>query len=175
MPGKQITTYTVEDIPSPSSIGPYRNIVLHTGINNIKVQNRRSCKSLVDEIEAKCNEIFFVYPKCKIFLSLTLPAKSDLLNRRVREFNNMLLDLAHSHTRIYVIEISAVTDRYGIQLDEYGRFDKRAGRYMDQDILHLGFKGLRVFATCIKNAVINYKKRNFRSIHSNQVNNRYQG
>ena len=105
-------------------------------------------------------------------------------------------------------------------MDEYGRFDKRAGRYMDQeilnlgfkglrymdqdilhlgfkglrymdqdilhlgfkglrymdqDILHLGFKGLRVFATCIKNAVINYKKRNFRSIHSNQVNNRYQG
>ena len=87
----------------------------------------------------------------------------------------MLLDLAHSNTRIYVIEISAVTDRYGVLLDEYGRFDKRAGRYMDQDILHLGFKGLRVFATCIKNAVINYKKRNFRSIHSNQVNNRYQG
>ena len=27
MPGKQITAYTVEDIPSPTSIGPYRNIV----------------------------------------------------------------------------------------------------------------------------------------------------
>ena len=128
MPGKQITAYTVEDIPSPSSIGPYRNIVLHTGINNIKVQNRRSCKSLVDEIEAKCNEIFFVYPKCKIFLSLALPTKSDLLNRRVREFNSMLLDLAHSYTRIYVIEISSVMDRYGILMDEYGRFDKRAGK-----------------------------------------------
>ena len=59
-------------------------------------------------------------------------------------------------------------------MDEYGRFDKCAGRYMDQDILHLRFKGRRVFATCIKNAVINYKKRNFRSIHSNQVNNRHQ-
>ena len=66
MPGKQITAYTVEDIPCPMRIGPYRNIVLHTGINNIKVQNRRSCKSLVNEIEAKCNEMFSIYPKCKI-------------------------------------------------------------------------------------------------------------
>ena len=77
MPGKQIVAYTVEDIPFPMHIGPYRNIVLHTGINNIKVQNRRSCKSLVSEIEAKCNETFSIYPKCKIFLSLALPTKSD--------------------------------------------------------------------------------------------------
>ena len=102
MPGKQITAYTVEDIPSPKSIGPYRNIVLHTGINNIKIHNRRSCKSLADEI-------FSVYPRCKIFLSLALPTKSDLLNRRVREFNNML-DLAHNYRRINIIETSSVAD-----------------------------------------------------------------
>ena len=92
--------HAAEDIPSPSCIVPHRSIVLHTGINNIKVKNRRSCKTkslvLVDEIEAKCNEIFCFYPKCKIFLAL--PIKSDLLNRRVREFSSMLLDLAHSYT-----------------------------------------------------------------------------
>ena len=62
MPGKQVTAYRVEDIPSPTKIGPYRNIVLHTGINNLKSQNRRSRKSLIDEIETKCENIFSVYP-----------------------------------------------------------------------------------------------------------------
>ena len=152
MPGKQITAYTVEDIPSPTSIGPYGNIVLHTDINNIKIHNRRSCESLADEIERKCDEIFSVYPRCKIFLSLALPTKLDLLNRRVREFNNMLLDLAHNYRRINIIETSSVADRYGILIDEFGRFDKRAGKYMDHYILHLGISGLRIFATSVKDA-----------------------
>ena len=175
MPGKQITAYTVEDIPSPTSIGPYRNIVLHTGINNIKIHNRRSCKSLADEIERKCDEIFSVYPRCKIFLSLALPTKLDLLNRRVREFNNMLLDLAHNYRRINIIETSSVADRYGIFIHEFGRFHKRAGKYMDHDILHLGIRGLRIFAKSVKDADINSRKRNTDNINSSQVVQGYQG
>ena len=132
----------------------------HTGINNIKIHNRRSCKSLAYEIERKCYEIFSVYPRCKIFLSLALPTKSDLLNRRVREFNNMLLDLAHNYRRINIIETSSVADRYGILIDEFGRFDKRPGKYMDNDILHLGIRGLRIFATSVKDDVVNSRKRN---------------
>ena len=169
MPGKQITACTVEDIPSPTSIGPYRNIILHTGINNIKIHNRRSCKSLADEIERKCDEVFSVYPRCKIFLSLALPTKSDLLNHRVREFN-MLLDLAHNYRRINVIETSSVADRYGILIDEFGRFDKRAGKYMDHDILQLVIRGLIIFAKSVKDTVINS-----RNINSSQVVQGYQG
>ena len=34
MPGKQIAAYTVEDIPSPMRIGPYRNIVQQESITS---------------------------------------------------------------------------------------------------------------------------------------------
>ena len=175
MSGKQITAYTVEDIPCPMRIGRYRNIVLHTGINNIKVKNRRSCKSLINEIEAKCNEMFSIYPKCKIFLSLALSTNSDLLNRTVREFNNLMLDLAHSYRRIHIIETSSVADRFGILIDEFGRFDKHTGKYIDHDILHLGIRGLRIFAASMKNAVINSRKRNSPNIKSSQVVHIQQG
>ena len=46
---------------------------------------------------------------------------------------------------MYIIDTSSVGDKNGILIDEYGRFDKNAGRYMDYDILHLGFRGLRIF------------------------------
>ena len=150
-------------------------VCLHTGINNIKIHNSHSCKSHADGIERKCDEIFSVYPKCKIFLSLVLPTKLDLLNRRVREFNNMLLDLAHNYRRINIIETSSVADRYGILIDEFGRFDKWAGKCMDHDILHLGIRGLRIFAKSVKDAVINSRKRNTGNINSSQVVQGYQG
>ena len=36
LPGKRIEAFCIEDIPNPVEIGPYRNIVLHVGVNNIK-------------------------------------------------------------------------------------------------------------------------------------------
>ena len=38
MPGKRVEALHIEDIPDPLDVGPYRNIVLHTGINNIKLE-----------------------------------------------------------------------------------------------------------------------------------------
>ena len=46
MPGECIEAIHIEDIPEPSKIGPYRNVVIHTGINNIKNRNSISCQGL---------------------------------------------------------------------------------------------------------------------------------
>ena len=54
MPGKRVEALHVEDIPDPINIGPYRNIVLHVGINNIKNRNRLSYKTLGNMPETKC-------------------------------------------------------------------------------------------------------------------------
>ena len=46
---------------------------------------------------------------------------------------------------------------------------------MDHDILHLGIRGLRIFAKSVKDAVINSRKRNIGNINSSQVVQGYQG
>ena len=103
IPGKQITASRVKDIPEPTMIGPYRNIVIHTGINNSKLRNKSSQQRLIDELHTKCQNIMNTYPISKILLALVVPTKSGLLNQRAKEFNNMLLDLAQSYRNMYII------------------------------------------------------------------------
>ena len=57
LPGKLIEAFCIEDVPNPMVIGPYRNIVLHVGVNNIKRRDRRSNTSLANELDNKCKEI----------------------------------------------------------------------------------------------------------------------
>ena len=54
---KRIETFCIEDIPNPVEIGPYRNIVLHVGVNNIKRRDRRSNISLANKLDNKCKYI----------------------------------------------------------------------------------------------------------------------
>ena len=41
MPGERIEAVDIEDIPDP-----YRNVMIHTGINDINNRNSMSCQSL---------------------------------------------------------------------------------------------------------------------------------
>ncbi len=156
MPGKRVEALHVENIPDPIDIGPYRNIVIHTGINNIKDRNRQSNRYLGNIVESSCKNIIDVYPKCKIYLSLLLPTKLESLNYRVREFNNILHDVAHSYKNVNVIDhpLAALCDSYGCLKDEFGRYDRVAQAPLTRDTLHLGKNGLRVFARTIKSRVI---------------------
>ena len=155
MPGKRISAYYINEVPEAADIGPYRNFVIHTGVNNIKLRNRRSNKSLADELEAKCKNIMETYPRSKIYISLLLPTKLTTLNYRVNEFNNMLLDMSHSYRSMYIIDNSTLCDEGGLLKEEFGRFNYKDGRYNKTDTLHIGKKGIRIFATTIKSVVVN--------------------
>lgn len=161
MPGERIEAIHIEDIPDPHKIGPYRNIVMHTGINNIKNRNSRSINELGNIFEQKCKSIVEVYPKCKIHVSLLLPTKVDSINHRVKELNNVLRDICHSHKNLSVIDhpFDELCDSTGCLKDECGRFDKEAGTPLSRDVLHLGKKGLRVLAVSIKSCVMGKYKR----------------
>lgn len=165
MPGKRVEAIHVENIPQPETIGPYRNIIIHTGINNIKHRNRRSNCSLAMELENKCKNILNVYPRSRIYLCLLLPTKLDSLNYRVKEFNNILFEISHTHRNISVIDYNAALycDRNGLLKAELGRHDKETGRPLDSDVLHLGKKGLRLLAKGIKSSVFQGKVRRDRS------------
>ena len=156
MPGKRVEALHVEDIPDPINIGPYRNIVLHVGINNIKNRNRLSYKTLGNMLETKCKNILDIYPRSKLHLSLLLPTKLESLNIRVREFNNILLDLSHSYKNINVVDhpIAELCNAGGSLRDDLGRYDRDSQAPLAKDALHLGKKGLRIFAKTLKSSVI---------------------
>ena len=166
MPGKQIPAMHIEEIPGPLKIGPYRNIVIHTGINNIKTQNRKSNKTLVNELESKCSEILNVYPRTKIYVSLLLPTKITMLSQRVRELNNYILDMAYSHNNIRVIDHVEFHDSSNILKDDLGRFTD--GRPNPIDLIHLGRKGIQMFACEIKTCIMKRRKSNNQSEHNNK-------
>ena len=151
MPGKRIKAGHIEEIPSATDIGPYRNIVIHSGINSINNSNhRRSDNYLVKVLESKCKDIAEVYPRSKLFVSLLLPTRSETLNRHVRKFNNMILDLTYSYKNIYIIDHAVFGDTLS---DEHGRWDKDRDCANTRDALHLGKKGIRLFAAKIKSSI----------------------
>ena len=171
MPGKGIEANHIEDIPDPSDIGPYRNVIIHTGINNIKIRNRRSNKSLIDHLELKCRRIMKAYPRCKIHLSLLLPTRLDSLNYRVREFNNLLLDFSHSYKNILIIDNSALGNHRGCLDNKYGRFMKDTHAPLLIDSLHLGMHGIRKFAATLKTAIKGSGKSKSRDRFNGSYNN----
>ena len=153
MPGKSKRILFIEEIPKPEKIGPFRNIVLHVGINNLKSNNRRSTRSLVNELDAKCRAILDIYPKSKIHLSMLLPTKQERLNVRVKEFNDLLLDMSVNEKRMYVIDTGPLLcDSRGLLRDEFGRF--RFNRPNAAEPIHLGKKGIRLLGNCIKQAIV---------------------
>ena len=144
LPGKRVEALHIEEIPEPIKIGPYRNIVLHTGINNIKNRNRQSNKVLGKILEQKCKDILKVYPHSKIYLSLALPTKLESLNYTVRNFNSILHEISNSYNNVKIIDypLNELCDEHGCLKSEYGRYDKENHMPLARDTLHLGRRGL---------------------------------
>lgn len=152
LPGKRMKAGHIEEIPVPEEIGPYRNIVLHTGINNFNNPSyRKSDTYLIHTLEQKCKDISSIYPKTRIHISLLLPTRSRALNQKVRSFNDQLLDMTFKNKNLYIIDNSLFGDCLS---NEFGRWDTQGGKPNTRDILHLGKKGIRLLATNIKQSVV---------------------
>ena len=156
LPGKRMAAMHIEDIPEPHKIGPYRNIVLHTGVNNIKSRNSRSVQGLGNILEEKCKNISNAYPNSKVYLSLLLPTKLSSLNYKVKELNGIIWEISHSFKNVFVIEhtFDQLCKSDGCLKDNCGRLDKEAGIPLAKDTLHLGKRGLRLFAISIKSSIV---------------------
>ena len=71
IPGKRIQVGHREALADAASIGPYRNIIIHTGINSISSKKYpRSNHFLEHHLEVKtCKEYIAAYPKSKVHIS----------------------------------------------------------------------------------------------------------
>ena len=62
----------------------------------------------------------------------------------------MILDLTYSYNNIYIIDHAAFGDKL---CDDHGRWDKVEGCANTRDALHLGYRGIRIFAAKIKSSI----------------------
>ena len=144
----------IGDIPSPKDIGPYRNIVIHSGINDIRDDfNRASNRALIGQLKRKCDDIQKFYPNAKLHLSLLLPTKSPHVNVRVRELNSLFIDFVFNRNNMFVIDNSVLGTQNGCMPSKYGRF-LRNGTPLANDVVHLGREGLRLFCMNIKRCIV---------------------
>ena len=162
MPGKRVKVGHIDAIPDPENIGPYRNIVIHTGINSINCspKYRKSNRALINGLEEKIKQICEMYPKAKVYISLLLPTRLTPLNHRVHDFNNLIMDMTCRMSRVCIIEHSLFGDRL---TDEHGRWKKESESSSvytpkTEDTLHLGKSGIRIFAMNLKKTVLGKSK-----------------
>ena len=152
-PGKRIKASKIENIPPPHEIGPYKNIIIHTGINNISDDNqRRSNNALISQLRKKCDDILSCYPNSKVHISLLFPTKSNYVNSRVNELNNLILDMTYNRKNMFILDNSYLANERGLLPEKYGRF-LNYGSPNRNDIVHLGREGIRLFCKNIKKCV----------------------
>ena len=152
VPGKRVKVGHIEALPDAKDIGPYRNIVIHTGINSLNSRHQqRSDAFLIHTIEKKCVEYMEVYPRAKIHLSMLLPTRMRYLNERVDGFNRAIMEMSYKYKNIRIIDNSV----FGRHLsDAHGRWNVQDQRPLVSDCFHLGRNGIKIFAMNIKGAVI---------------------
>ena len=157
MPGYRLKAGKIKDIPSPDDIDyPYRHLVIHSGINDLRVQNHLPIPVLMNNLKDKCLALNSKFPKMKIHLSMLLPTKDPGLNAMVSEFNHRIKDFSDNHTFISIISQHNIADGTGRLSAELGRHNSN-GTPSTFDTVHLGSKGIALFCLNIKNCII--KKR----------------
>jgi alkylated DNA repair dioxygenase AlkB len=157
LPGKRMKSSRIKNIPTPDKMGPYRNLVLHVGINDISDSNCKPFPELAEEYEEKCKDVMYVYPNMNIFVSLIMPTKNTYLNCRANEFNYYLIQMVAKYPKsMSLIKHGSLVDDQGFLNASYGRFKNG---HPSVDVVHLGDEGYRVFVKNMRDSVISRRKR----------------
>jgi alkylated DNA repair dioxygenase AlkB len=166
MPGKRVKASRIRHIPTPDKIGPYRNVVLSVGINDINDMNSKPMSELMKLYESKCKDILSVYPKVRIHVSLILPTKDLYLNTLANEFNGLLITMASKYDNISVIKHHCLVDGFGYLDETLGRYELNGRPCYDttrghpsDDVVHLGPLGYERYMCNIRDCIITKRKK----------------
>ncbi len=154
-PGRRIESIHIEDI-NPEDCASYRNVVLMVGTNNIKkntVKTDSDVQNLVEIYRDKIVDMRRVNPRCNVFIVPVIPCKSDIINRKIGYFNQLVCnELVQHFSRLFVVEgTQNLADPYSYQLAD--RYSKKP----DASGLHLNEKGISVLVTMIKSSIFRSK------------------
>ena len=156
MPGRRIEAYHVNSIPDPSEIGPYKNIVLHVGINDIKHINISKVPEVVGVLEEKCKAIMGAFPRSNLYVCPLLPTKDTRKSSRVYSMNVGISRLSSKYSSLLLVDnyFDLFQNSNGLLRDDLGRFWD--GKPADDD-LHIGKVGIKLLANCVKHTVLRRK------------------
>ena len=157
MPGKRVECIKVENIPPPEKVGPYKNILIHVGINDIKFKNPAILPDVVSRLELKCRALADALPSSRIYICPILPTKDGNKIPKVFRMNQGIVNFVEKHKRFMLMDnyFDLFADRRGIMDVMLGRF--KQGKPLDEDDLHLGSSGIRLLAQCMKHCVLRRK------------------
>ena len=163
VPGERIQAGRIKDIPVPEKLAPYRNIIIHTGVNDVNRFNSKPANQLGSELQQKVVAILKTYPRTKIFLSPALPTRSYELNNKVSDYNEQIVSLTKTHHNIILIDNEIFLDSNTYLLKE----EYSSKRY--NDLVHLGGMGVRSFAMSLKSYVMGKNQHIRNSMNYNQA------
>ena len=146
MPGKNITSYTIKEMPSAITLSAYSNVVVAVGINDL-VTHQTHPKHLINMLHNKCHLIHRLNAKCKIYLSMVLPTQNRHVNEIIVMYNNLLHELSGKHHNLYIINNNIFAS------DEHYLLCNHYIRNMN-DPIHINFKGQKQLIRNIKDGVL---------------------
>ena len=135
-PGKQTRTPRVIDLPKPTDVPPVRNMIIHTGLNDLRDRYAPLNPSqIVQVMESKCSAIHKLHPKMRIFLSPLLPTRDEQLNKVIRQTNGYIYLLSRKHENLFMTDNTDFANNGGFLLDSLA--SRKAN-----DTVHLNLSGI---------------------------------
>ena len=146
MPGKNITSYTIKEMPSAITLAAYSNVVIAVGINDL-ITHQTHPRLLINMLHNKCHLIHRLNEKCKIYLSMVLPTQNRHVNEVIMMYNNFLHELSRKHHNLYIVNNNIfASDEHYLLRSEYIRNIK--------DPIHINFIAQKQLILNIKDAVL---------------------
>ena len=135
-PGQRIKTSRVSDLPAATNVPPVRNMIIHTGINDLRDRyNPLSPLEIVQTMEKKCAAIHRIHPQMRIFLSPLLPTRDEKLNNLVRQTNGYIYLMSIKHINLFMTNNNDFADSGGFLIDNLA--SRKAN-----DTVHLNLSGI---------------------------------
>lgn len=157
MPGCRVKAGKIDDIPGTNDLDfPYRNFVIHTGINDLRGKNHQPINTLISKLEFKCLALRSKFKHMKFFISMLLPTKDPGLNVLVSQFNHHIKLLTEKYDFMFMISHHNLANSSGLLTHDLGRHN-HDGSALTFDAVHLGSKGTSIFCANIKNCIVKSK------------------
>ena len=148
MPGQRIKAAKIADI-NPLDCTGYSNIVLHTGLNDLKPY-KVNVPALADELINKIELIRSICPKARVTVDPILPTMLHSINTKAMEFNAILanyIDSFPANNKLKQLNCREF-------LDESSKLMKEdLLRYRRRDDYHIGSNGYFLLSKLIRERV----------------------
>ena len=148
MPGQRIKAAKIADI-NPLDCTGYSNIVLHTGLNDLKPY-RANIQALAEELINKVEIIRTICPKARVTVNPILPTMLHSINAKAMEFNAIIanyIDSFPSNNKLKQLNCRDFLDESSNLMKE----DLR--RYRRRDDFHIGSNGYFLLSKLIRERV----------------------